>query len=226
MPYLPDPHFEPTVPPSPFADRREGADDYAWADLIARSHAERFDNVWWGFVDTYATPHPFRVVEIGTGPGLLVRDLCERFPDAEIIGIDSRADVLARAHALLDPYDNARILRHDLASGPVYGLDDAQADLVVVAVGLRQLSTPGHVLDEAFRVLAPGGALLVYDWVRSPFASEGDDGRLLGADDDEPERFTADDLVWLVERSGFAVHETLTRGEHGRVMIAARRRES
>ncbi len=198
-------------------------------DVVVQSHAARFDNLWWGFVDTYAHAHPFRVVDFGTGPALLVQDLCERFPDAEIIGVDAQPAMLARAARVLEPLENARVIAHDLASPPIPGLDAAQTDLVIASMVLHELSVPTRALDEAFRLLAPGGTLLVYDYMRHPLST------WAGAErPSESEafhhftthcRFTADDYAWLVEQSGFSVHEVLTRREGRRVMIAARRRE-
>src|SRR5690606_8236218 len=40
----------------------------AFAEVVAQSHAARFDNLWWGFVETYVPAHPFRIVDFGTGP--------------------------------------------------------------------------------------------------------------------------------------------------------------
>lgn len=232
MAFLPETHRH-RPPPS----RRS----HDFAHVVAQSHAARFDNLWWGFVDTYATPNPFRVVDFGTGPALLVQDLCERFPDAEIFGVDARSDMVARALELLEPFDNAQVIEHDLASPPIPGLDDAQADLVIASMVLHQLPVPTIVLDEAHRVLAPGGVLLVYDWIRHPlslYAEAALAGERLAPTSGVPPRteeefarfaehcrFTADDYVWLLEQSGFSVHEVLTRREGRRVMIAARRRE-
>lgn len=42
---------------------------------------------------------PRRVVDLGCGPGTVTTVLAERWPDAEIIGVDSAAEMLARAAA-------------------------------------------------------------------------------------------------------------------------------
>lgn len=200
------------------------------AERVAESHAARFDNVWWGFVDTYTTPNPFLVADFGTGPALLIQDLCERFPNAEIVGVDTRRDMLERAQEVLGALENARLIEHDLEAPPIPGLGEGQADLVIVSMVLHEMRVPTRVLDEAFRVLAPGGTLIVYDVMRHPLSVYAAEAR----PDDVDEftrfadhcRFSADDYAWLVEQSGFSVHEVLTRREGRRVMIAARRRES
>jgi len=93
------------------------------------------------------------VVDLGCGPGNLTAMLAERWPAADVIGVDSSADMVASAgeHAT----DRLRFVEGDLATwqpgGPV--------DVVIANAALHWV--PGHVdLLAAFaRWLRPGGAL-------------------------------------------------------------------
>lgn len=93
------------------------------------------------------------VVDLGCGPGNLTAMLAERWPAADVIGVDSSADMVASAaeHAT----DRLRFVEGDLATwqpeGPV--------DVVIANAALHWV--PGHVdlIAEFARWLRPGGAL-------------------------------------------------------------------
>ena len=93
------------------------------------------------------------VVDLGCGPGDLTALLAERWPDADVVGVDSSADMVAAAgeHA----GENVRFVQGDLATwqppGPV--------DVVVANAALHWV--PGHVdlLPRFAGWLRPGGAL-------------------------------------------------------------------
>src|SRR5262245_10921173 len=63
-------------------------------DLLQRmitTHAERFDTRFWNFFAADVAPrlpaHPV-IIDLGCGPGLLLRDLGERHPGAALHGYD------------------------------------------------------------------------------------------------------------------------------------------
>jgi trans-aconitate 2-methyltransferase len=48
-------------------------------------------------------PHPKRVVDLGCGPGTTTAQLLERWPEAQILGVDSSAEMISHARAVEVP---------------------------------------------------------------------------------------------------------------------------
>lgn len=98
--------------------------------------------------------HPKRVVDLGCGPGNSTELLAERFPNAEVIGLDSSPDMLRQARARLP---RCTFVQGDLASWePQPGTDLLFGNAVFQWV-------PDHpkVLARLLQALAPGGVLAV-----------------------------------------------------------------
>lgn len=103
------------------------------------------------------------IVDIGTGPGLLLIAIAARCPTATIIGIDpaepmraAAARRLARAHLTDRVAVLAGAAEHLL-------LADGSIDLVVSSLASHHWSDPAMAIQELLRVLRPGTRALVYD---------------------------------------------------------------
>jgi trans-aconitate methyltransferase len=85
---------------------------------------------------------PRRLLDVGTGTGLVVEALLGRFDD--VIAIDSDADMLAAAEVALRPQlpDNASLLLQQVAAEDFAPPSDWQADLVTICRAF-------HWLDQA-----------------------------------------------------------------------------
>ncbi len=96
-----------------------------------------------------------RVVDVGTGVGALLPDLCAAFPQAWVLGVDRASGMLALAPASMPrAVMDARQLA--IRSGTV--------DLVVQAFMLFHLEAPVDGLREARRVLCRGGRVATLTW--------------------------------------------------------------
>jgi SAM-dependent methyltransferase len=102
---------------------------------------------------------PERVLDLGTGTGLAARFLAQRFPQAEIVGIDLSPAMVEEAERLLPPDLDGRI-RFAVGDAAALPFADGEFDLVVL---LNMIP----FFEELARVTAPGGTV-VFAWSSGP----------------------------------------------------------
>ena len=131
----------------------------------------RFNEAFWLFFDSTVAPllpdAPV-LVDLGCGPGLYLRDVSRRIPNARLHGYDRAADMIANAEGLDYAGEPPTLDLCNVAADPL-PLADGSVDLLTIAAALHMFEDPFRFLDEARRVLAPTGLFLLYDWVRVPF---------------------------------------------------------
>ena len=103
-------------------------------------------------------PSDWVVGDLGCGTGSVVAALAPHV--GRVIGVDASDDMLAAAR------ERTRGLPHvDLRNGSLEALpiDDATLDAATMVLVLHHLPAPSAALEEAARVLKPGGRLLIVD---------------------------------------------------------------
>jgi SAM-dependent methyltransferase len=186
---------------------------------VANAPRRWFFDVWSTFYDqplvqrlTYRPVHdavlaalrsdpPRRVLDLGCGTGLLTARLQRALPGAQLVGTDLSAGMLARAARRHPP------VRAVQATAVALPFRDARFDAIVSTEAFHWFPDQAAALGECFRLLAPGGRLLLA-LVNPPLRAIGDvafaASTLLG----EPFRWpTADDLRALLGAAGFEVAE-------------------
>jgi ubiquinone/menaquinone biosynthesis C-methylase UbiE len=98
-------------------------------------------------------PSSRRVLDLGTGTGFVAKALAERYPEAEVVGIDISAGMIDEARRMLPPELAARV-SFEVGDAASLACPDADFGLVV-------LSNMIPFFDELTRVLAPGGTLVL-----------------------------------------------------------------
>ena len=96
-------------------------------------------------------PAPSRVLDLGTGTGVVARALAARYPEAEVVGIDLSPGMIEEARRQLPPNLSGR-LRFEVGDASALAVADGAFELVV-------LSNMIPFYDELARVVAPGGTL-------------------------------------------------------------------
>ena len=97
---------------------------------------------------------PARVADLGCGPGNSTRLLCERWPQARVVGIDNSAAMLANAEG---SGIRARWLESDIAAWT----PDAPYDLLFSNAALHWLPNHASLLPRLLGHLRPGGVLAI-----------------------------------------------------------------
>jgi ubiquinone/menaquinone biosynthesis C-methylase UbiE len=96
---------------------------------------------------------PGRVLDLGTGTGVVAKALAERYPGADVVGIDLSPAMIDEAARQL-PAELAGRVRFEVGDAAALDSPDGAFELVV-------LSNMIPFFDELARVTAPGGTLVL-----------------------------------------------------------------
>jgi SAM-dependent methyltransferase len=145
------------------AERSRGAQEF-----FARS-AERWDRMrreLFGHAFSDAAlrgllPRSWVVADLACGTGAVTAALAPHV--ARVVGVDRSNAMLRSARKRLEAHKNADLKQGALESLP---LASATCDAALLILALAYLSEPARALNEAVRILKPGGRLVVLDLMR------------------------------------------------------------
>jgi ubiquinone/menaquinone biosynthesis C-methylase UbiE len=146
-------------------ERAEAADQYFarvaddWDRLRALHYAE--DDIEQAVL-TAAGPGPFDlVVDFGTGTGRMLTLFAGKARRVEGIDLSHQMLTVARSKLQVAGATNASVRHGDATASPY---PDSSANLVIIHQVLHFLDDPARALNEAARVLKPGGRLIVVEF--------------------------------------------------------------
>jgi SAM-dependent methyltransferase len=101
-------------------------------------------------------PSARRVVDLGTAEGRMLQEIRRGFPLSWVVGIDHSLPLLLFGRKM---YPDLPLVCADIEILPF--LKSQTFDLVIAAAVVEHLVSPRDMLRESFRVLRPGGVLIV-----------------------------------------------------------------
>ena len=152
-------------------------------DVVARRVLRR---LYRRIADDLATviPDGAAVLDVGTGPGVLLVELAHRRKDLRLAGVDLSEDMIAAAERNIAEFAG----RASVRTGDVTALpfDDESFDVVVTSLSSHHWDDPVSAVPELARVLRPSGVLIDYDFWFAPFGIITETAREQGLFDGNP----------------------------------------
>lgn len=100
------------------------------------------------------------VIEVGAGAGAVTRRIATHSYPAKVVGFEPSKGFVAEAKTRAVGYSN---LTFEVADGATLPIEDGSANAVIMHTVLTHVEAPDPLIQEAFRVLKPGGTLIVCD---------------------------------------------------------------
>lgn len=147
------------------------------AGAIEGRHSDHYDRIARWFAKPFyshmareiakSAPKDAALLDVGTGPGILLKMLGKARPDLKLTGIDIAADMIDHAkHNLADLATPPDLHAADVAALP---FEAERFDLVVSTFSSHHWEDPEAGAAEIARVLRSGGRLRIYDFQDAPF---------------------------------------------------------
>ena len=133
------------------------------------------------------------IMDIGCSSGFLLRDLMKSFPEAIIVGADVVKEPL---YSLAKTLPGVPLIRFDLLQNP---LPDNSVDVIIMLNVLEHIEDDVLALKNAFKLLKPGGALVV-EVPAGPYFYDAYDAELRHF-----RRYSSSELQYKLEKAGFKV---------------------
>jgi ArsR family transcriptional regulator len=142
---------------------------------------------------------PLVIADLGAGEGTFSLLLAERA--TKVIAVDSSAKMIevSREQALRHGIQNIDFRLGDMEELPI---DDSSVDLVFFSQSLHHALHPQRALQEAHRILAPDGRIVVLDLLKHRF----EEAREIYAD--EWLGFSESELEAMLQKAGFSQLQT------------------
>ncbi len=141
-----------------------------------------------------------RVADLGAGEGTLSQLLAQRAEKVIAIDLSPKMVEYAQSLAITNGLPNLEFRIGDIEDPPI---EEKSIDLAILSQALHHAEQPQKAIDSAYRLLAPGGRIIILDLAQHSFeeAREMYGDRWLG--------FSESLLSSMLEKAGFSEVETL-----------------
>jgi SAM-dependent methyltransferase/biotin operon repressor len=140
------------------------------------------------------------VADLGAGEGTLAQLLAQRAEKVIAVDLSPKMVEFGQALAIQNGLPNLEYRIGDIEDPPI---DSGFLDLAILSQALHHAEYPQRALDAAFRILKPGGRLIVLDLVQHQF----EEARQIYAD--RWLGFAESELAAMLEKAGFEAVETI-----------------
>lgn len=140
------------------------------------------------------------VADLGAGEGTLAQLLAQRAEKVIAVDLSPKMVEFGQALAVQNGLTNLEYRLGDIEAPPI---EEKSLDLAILSQALHHAEHPQRAIDAAFRILKPGGRLIVLDLLQHNF----DEARELYAD--RWLGFSESDLASMLEKAGFTDLETV-----------------
>jgi len=154
------------------------------------------------------------VADFGCGSGFFSIPVARVIIEGKLYSLDVLPQALesVESQAKIGGISNIITKRVNLEKEKGSGLEERSIDWVILKDMLFQNKNKEVILKEAYRVLKPGGKILVVEW----------DGKNLSVGPDKEIRIPSEELEKLVENQRFRIEEKVDAGDFHYGLIAAK----
>lgn len=120
-----------------------------------------WDNEWRHYQE-HGLANATTIIELGSGPGFLIEKLLNHIPQANVTGLEIDPLLANYAKDYLREKNQKRWQVHE---GNIMqtGMEDNSYDVAITRLVLEHLPEPIKAVQEIYRILKPGGKLMVVD---------------------------------------------------------------
>jgi ubiquinone/menaquinone biosynthesis C-methylase UbiE len=170
------------------------------------------------FVESAIPKRPYQaILDMACGFGKSTRPFVDAFPDAEVVGIDLSAPNLKLAYQQAERL--GKRITFSQRDAERTGYREASFDLVTATMFIHEVPMPvlRRVLQEALRILQPGGLLAVLDFAHTgdPFRDAVMDGHSARNNEPYMAHLFRTDICRLLTEIGFVNPSMLPFDERG-----------
>jgi ubiquinone/menaquinone biosynthesis C-methylase UbiE len=103
------------------------------------------------------------IADVGCGPGYLLQAIAKEFPNNRLVGVDISKEMINRAKTNIASTGQGEKTEFKQGSADNLPFNDDTIDFVVSTFSLHHWADPQASFDEIYRVLRPGGQMLILD---------------------------------------------------------------
>jgi len=164
-----------------FGDREVPEDEKAGlVHGVFTSVASRYDlmndlmsagvhRIWKDAMMDWLAPRPGqRLLDVAGGTGDIAFRFLRRAPGAKAVVCDLTESMLAEGAARAEAQSLAGSIDWVVGDAMALPFEDASFDVYTISFGIRNVTRPEDALAEAYRVLRPGGRLMVLEFSQLP----------------------------------------------------------